>query len=166
MSCQIELKLGVSWGFVAVLKLTKERRATLAREKIRVLDGTASSCWRFWESAQAFFRGNRGTNPSTEGWHILKAFCMLSSNVRPTAITWRQNNRRLATGTEGLFIFSRPPLQHFSWNCRFHGTCPGSGRGPNGGSWWRCNLSWVRSRPWSSEIQRSWSLAGGCPAPI
>lgn len=47
MSCQIELKLWVSRGFVAVLKLTKERRATLAREKIRVLDGTASSCCRF-----------------------------------------------------------------------------------------------------------------------
>lgn len=43
----MELKLGVSQGFLGVLKLTKERRATLAREKIRVLDGTASSCCRF-----------------------------------------------------------------------------------------------------------------------
>lgn len=71
-------------------------RCTLAREKMRVLEGTASSCWRSWVSAQAFLSGSRGTKPSTDRWHILKAFCTLSSNVRPTAITCIQKQQDMA----------------------------------------------------------------------
>lgn len=148
---------------------------TLAKEKMRVLEGTASSCWRSWVSAHAFLSGSRGTKPSTDGWHILRAFCTLSSNVRPTAITWIRNkdihDRSFvwedSEGTRGSLcpsIFS-PPLLHSSWHCLFRGTCPESGPGPSGGSWWQCSPDWARNRQWSSAIQRSWSLAVGCPEP-
>lgn len=76
-----------------IIDVREDQQCTLAREKMRVLEGTASSCWRSWVSAQAFLSGSRGTKPSTDRWHILKAFCTLSSNVRPTAITCIHNKK-------------------------------------------------------------------------
>lgn len=150
-----------------------KNNCTLAREKMRVLEGTASSFSRSWVSDHGFLSGSRGTKPSTDGWHILKAFCILSSNVRPIAITWMQR-KKTHDGiiglperwvTEWAVKCLAPPLLHSSWHCLFHETCRESGRGPSEESWWRCSLNWAQSRLWSSLIQHSWSQAGGFPEP-
>lgn len=45
------------------------------------------------EKAPKAFVSRLGTKPSTEGWHIRKAFWMLSSNVWPTAVTCEEKRQ-------------------------------------------------------------------------
>lgn len=59
-----------------------------------MLDGSESSFWRSVLAGQTLFRGRREVKPSTEGWHILRAFWKLSSKVRPIAITCKGEHIR------------------------------------------------------------------------
>lgn len=66
---------------------------TLAVAYILVLDGSESSFWRSTRAGQALFMGSCEVKPSTDGWHILRAFWKLSSKVRPMAMTCNREHR-------------------------------------------------------------------------
>lgn len=49
-------------------------------------------------AGQALFMGRCEVKPSTDGWHILRAFWKLSSKVRPIAMTCNREHFHISYG--------------------------------------------------------------------
>lgn len=55
-------------------------------------------------AGQALFIGRCEMKPSTEGWHILRAFWKLSSNVRPIAMTCKGEHIHMSYSETSLAV--------------------------------------------------------------